>query len=60
MPCLTSEQQRAMMAELVATIERFHRDTLGVPQAYEARRFDTQLSDHDQLTILLCPVGEAG
>ncbi|GEK48324.1 hypothetical protein HPA02_26070 [Bisbaumannia pacifica] len=54
MSCLTSEQQRAMMAELVATIERFHRDALGAPQDYEARRFDEQRND--QLTILLYPV----
>ncbi|MGR2739866.1 hypothetical protein ACUY1T_15600 [Billgrantia sp. Q4P2] len=50
---LKSHQKQAMVEELVQTMERFHREVLGTPQAYEAIHLEIDAAG--RITILIRP-----
>ncbi len=52
---LSRQQQQAMVEELVATVERFHREMLGIHQAYEA--IDLEIDASGKISILIHPKG---
>ncbi len=50
---LESRQKQAMLEELIETMERFHSEVIGTPQAYEAMHFEVDAAG--QITILIRP-----